>query len=128
MNKTMKIILIVCVIVLVLAISGSMIYYFAFAKPANERANLEWEKEKLRKEEEQREEEKQQEVFEESVRRSALFECLDNAYKTYIQQWNEQCEELGKPDDCELPKITADWLNEYYDKACDDCYKLYGSD
>lgn len=77
LNKIMKIVLMVCAIVLVVAISGSMIYYFAFFIPGNEKAKweaeLEWEKEKLRKEEEQREEEERKEILMELDLADCLF-------------------------------------------------------
>ncbi len=117
----------VCAIVLVLAISGSVVYYFAFAKPGNERAELEFEKEKLRKEEEQREEEELKETLKELKRERRLQNCLDGAYENYIEAWDSQAERLGSEDGF-LPGVTADNLDEDYEKAKEHCFKRYGPD
>ncbi len=131
MNKAFKIVLMVCAIVLVLAISGSMIYYFAFFIPGNEKAKweaeLEFEKEKLRKEEEQREEEELKETLKELERERKLQNCLDGAYDNYGDAWDSQVERLDTEDDY-LPGVTADKLNEAHQKARDDCFTRYGPD
>ena len=127
MSKAFKIVLMVCAIVLVLAISGSMIYYFAFAKPGNEKAELEFEKEKLRKEEKQREEEELKETLKELERERKLQNCLDGAYDNYDDAWASQVERLNSKDDT-LPGVTADSLNEAHQKARDDCFTRYGPD
>ena len=151
LNKTMKIVLMVCAIVLVVAVAGSMIYYFAFAKPGNERAKweaeldlerekleeeynrrieeLKWEKEKMSKEEEQKERsEKQEEEQTEALREYRLYRCLEDAFDTYIERWNEKCKELGEPDDCALSFDTAELFDKYLDEAEEQCFKLYGPD
>ncbi len=115
MDKALKIVLMVCAIVLVLAIAGSMIYYFASFKPNNERAEWEaeikvkeeqlaFEKEKLRKEEEQAEEqaeeEKKQELIEEILKRQeeadqeeALANCLSAKWESYNEKRKEAFKE-----------------------------------
>jgi len=125
MNKAFKIVLMVCAIVLVLAVSGSMIYYFAFAKPANERAELEWEKEKLEKEQTEKEEEERKEAYKELEREINLQNCLDGAYENYIDAWDEQVKRLDSKDGF-LPGVTADKLNESHEKAREECFKRYG--
>lgn len=127
MSKAFRIVLMVCAVVLVLAVSGSMIYYFAFAKPANERAELEWEKEKQEKEEQQKNAEEARDILAELERERKLFDCLDKAYENYIDAWNEQAERLDSKDGF-LPGVTADKLNESYEKAKEECFRLYGPD
>jgi len=126
-NKIMKIILIACAVVLVIAISGSVVYYYVFARPANERATLEWEKEKQGKEEARKLKEKQQEELDEIERKIELYDCLDSAYENYIDAWNEQVERLDSEDGF-LPGDTADNLDERYEKDKEECFKLYGSE
>ena len=127
MNKAFRIVLTVCAIVLVLAISGSMIYYFAFAKPGNERAELEWEKEKQNKEDIKERMEKREAEEAETQRAILLNICLDEAYDNYIEAWDEQAERLDSKDGY-LPGVTADNLNEAHEKAKEHCFKLYGPD
>ena len=128
MSKIFKIVLMVCVVMVALAVSGSMIYYFAFAKPGIERAELEWEKEKQNKEDIKERMEKREEEKAEALRELELSRCLDDAYDTYNKQWNEKCKELGEPDDCALPFDTAELFNKYHDNAKEQCFKLYGPD
>ena len=133
MNKAFKIVLMVCVIVLVLTISGSMIYYFAFAKPGNERANLEWEKEKLEKEQAQKKEEERAEHLKELTRQAQLNTCLDNAYENYVKQWDAEVSRVNPGvrkvgEKGLLPINIADVLNENYQNQKEECFKLYGPD
>lgn len=141
-NKILKIVLMVCAIVLVLAISGSMVYYFAFAKPANEKAEIRLQEQKLELEKEKQneentkkylekikeEEEKRQKDLEEAYRKEALYNCLDNAYENYTKSWNEECKRLGKSEDCSLPMYLVERLDELYAKDREQCFKLYGPD
>jgi len=130
-NKIFKIILIVCIVVLIVAISSSTIYYYAIFRPRNEQAKwetqLEWEKEKQRKEEARELKEKQKEDLDKIEREIQLHECLDEAYENYIDAWNEQVERLDSKDGF-LPGVTADNLDERYEKDKEECFKLYGSD
>ncbi len=121
MSKAFRIVLMVCAIILVVAISGSMIYYFAFAKPGNERAEREWEKEKLRKEEEQRKEEDRKEL----QREQNLRDCLSNAYDNYNENWKSAAKRLDSKDNT-LPTDVAARLNEGNEKQQEQCFKLYG--
>ena len=127
MNRIMKIILIVCAVVLVIAISGSMIYYYAFAKPKNERAILEWEKEKYQEEINQEKLKAIKEKLGKEERERQLYDCLDNAYENYNEAWDKQVERLDSKDGF-LPGVTADNLNESYEKDKEECFKLYGSE
>ena len=157
MNKMFKIVLMVCAIVLVLAISGSMIYYFAFFIPGNEKAKweaeielkqeqLEWEKEKQEKEEQQKknkeiklEQEKFEKETQEALKQQGLADCLDGAYqnykermdecfKTYVRAWDTACEIIGRNPDCTLPEKTADSLDKDYQREVDRTEKAYDDD
>lgn len=126
-NKTFKVVLMVCAIVMVIAISFSLIYYYAFFRPANEKAEweaqLEWEKEKLKKEEL----EKLEEEHEELVEREALAKCLDEADETYREMWDEEVKRFDSKDNT-LPTDVAEYLNKIREKRYEDCYKFFGSD
>ena len=131
----------VCAVVLVIAVSGSMIYYFAFAKPGHERAELEWEKEKQAEEDRKETAKKYEAEAEQKAEEQILQDCLDfaynsyldnfdnvekehtrlldEAYKNYIENWNYQCKNLGKGPECALPDDTAETLNTRLDKDRD---------
>lgn len=136
MNKVFKIVLMVCAVVLVLAVSGSLIYYFGFFKPNNERAEWEaeikvkeeqlaFEKEKLRKEEEKREEEELKKYLKEKQREIDLQNCLDGAYEDYDKMWAEAVKRLDSKGDA-LPLDLADSLNEMHTEQREECFKRYG--
>ena len=127
MSKAFRIVLMVCAIILVVAISGSMIYYFAFAKPGNERAKweaeLEWEKEKKRAEELK----EKQEKGEEALVEYQLYQCLDDANERYLAKWDSEVKRLNRTDNT-LPPGIAKHLNEEHQKQKEECFKLYGPD
>lgn len=125
MNDIKKVLMIVAIIALV-AITGSMLYYFAFAKPANERAELELEKEKLRKEEVRERKEKQESEQAEALKEYKLYECMNSSYEEYRRHWNSECENLGFPEDSALPEDIAKYLDEKWEKAQEQCIELYG--
>ena len=111
-------------IVAIVAITGVLIYYYAFFRPANERAELEWEKEKYQEEIKQEKSKATKERLEKEKREIQLYECLDSAYENYIEAWNKQVERLDSEDGF-LPGVTADKLNESYEKAKEECFKLW---
>jgi len=156
MNKTFKIVLMVCAIVLVIAISGSMIYYFAFAKPGHERAELEWEKEKQAEEDRKETAKQKEEVFkkaeieaEQTANEEALLECLntainyqtesledaydfyrnrlDVALKNNLDSWNAECKRLGFENDCALPQNIANNVTEVYESEVKRADEAYKS-
>jgi len=126
-NKIFKIILIICVIILIIAISFSLIYYYVFFRPANEKAKwmaqLEWEKEKLKKEELKKLEEKNEEL----IKKRALAKCLDEADETYREMWDEEVKRFDSEDNT-LPTDIAEYLSKIREKRYEDCYKFFGSD
>ena len=91
-----------------------MIYYFVFARPANERAELEWEKEKLQ---EKKEEEQQRE--------KDLQNCLDIAKENDNRGWDAEVERLDSKDDA-LPINIAQSLKDGYAKRRDELIELFG--
>ncbi len=130
MSKAFKIVLMVCAIVLVLAVSGSMIYYYVFFRPGIERA------------------EQQSEI----ANKKALTDCLAQAeaehqrnlteeYERYIQNWDIAIEtqkrlDNTKKDDTLPPDIGERIDNIYqdgieradkqYENTKADCFKLHG--
>ena len=153
MDKMKKALMIVAIIALV-AIAGSMIYYFVFFKPEQQKAEIRLEAQKLEFEKEQKEleqkkieqensDKKQQELNKKINLQEALVslgkwynDSLDQAYKDYRAQWDEECKVLGLKPGSPLPSAQANILNENYDKAIkrldeiyqnqkDDIYKLY---
>ena len=48
-------------------------------------------------------------------------ECLDRAYKTFEQNWNQECSRLELEEKCSLPRYIADGLQEGYQKAKEAC-------
>ena len=128
MNKLFKIIIISCILVFVFSASGSFIYYYTYFKPHNEeakwKAELEWEKEKGSKELA----EKYTEKLEARAKEEALYNCLDDAYRLYKEQWDKECKLLDLEPGSPLPKYKADDLEEYYKDLKEECFRLYGSD
>ena len=48
------------------------------------------------------------------IEKKILSDCLDEAYNTFEYSWNQECEEKGLKEKCDLPKdIAADLLNEH---------------
>ena len=139
MNKAFKIIIIACTLIIVLSISSSLIYYYGFFKPKNETAKweaelelekreLEWEKEKIKREELIKSFEEIEKREKEKSKEQALLECLDSAYKTYIKQWNKECELLGLEPGSPLPYDKAEYLDEFHKNLEENCFKIYGFD
>jgi flagellar biosynthesis/type III secretory pathway protein FliH len=48
-------------------------------------------------------------------------ECLNKAYKTFEQNWNEECSKLELEEKCSLPRYLADGLQQGYQKAKEAC-------
>lgn len=143
MSKVFKIVLMACAIVLILAISGSMIYYFVFFRPEKERAEirlqeeeLEFEKEKQRAEE-QEELDSKEELAEQLTELNNWYnESLEEAYENFRENWYNECVSRGLQPDSPLPQDIAEILEERYMKeieiikeryegAKDEIYRLY---
>jgi len=139
----MKKTLMITAIIAIVAIAGSLIYYFVFFKPGLQQKDLEFQKEKYQIEQKEKQDNKQEELNKKAGLINALAglekwhnESLDQAYKDYRAQWDKECERLGLEPESALPNNTADTFNKYYDDARkridesyqsqkDDIYKLF---
>ena len=150
----MKKALMIIAMVAIVAIAGSMIYYFVFFRPGVTRAEIRLQEENLKYEKEQKaleqkniEQEKKDKEQAEINQKTKLLDALialdkwhqdslNQAYKDYRIQWDNECTRLGKKPESPLPTATADTFNEYYNQAIkridesyqsqkDDIYKLY---
>ena len=119
-------------IVAVVAIAGSMIYYYVFFRTGIEKAEIRLQEEKLELEKENQRDEEQEELN----KKAALFEALaglekwhneslDQAYKTYREQWDKACKYLGKEPGSDLPNVIKKDIDEEYNKACEKIDKQY---
>lgn len=146
MDRYKKALMIIAIIAIV-AIAGSLIYYFVFFKPGLQQKDLEFQKEKYQIEQKEKQDNKQEELNKKTNLLNALADLdkwhsdsLDQAYKDYSAQWKKACEDLGgeftSPSESPLPKATVETLNEYYNQAIkridesyqsqkDDIYKLF---
>ena len=104
----MKKVLMIIAIVAIIAIAGSLIYYFVFFKPGIERAEI-----RLR----------EQKAIEEVIRKENLGKCLEEAKKNYL----EMILAIGKDTKpIELYKTQMDIAKELYQKDIDACNMMYG--
>lgn len=115
MSKVLKIVLMVCVIVLVLAVSGSMVYYFGFFRPEIEKAVIRLQEQKL---------ELEKKAAEQAPGKENLERCLKETEDWYNEA---KLERLGKGglSDAELVIILLTLQNMYEDKI-DACNMKYG--
>jgi len=112
----MKKALLIVSMVAIVAIAGSMIYYFVFFKTEQAREQLRLEEVKIKQE--------QNAKTQNLLSRKAAITELDNwraeadyfAYEEYKSKWNFQCEQLNKPADSSLPKNIAKELESWLDK------------
>ena len=120
MSKAFKIVLMVCGIVLVLAVSGSMIYYYVIFRPGIERAEVKLQEQKLELEKKEME----KKAAEEAPGKENLERCL-----TETEDWYNEAklERLGKGglSDAEIIIILTT-LNNMRDDKIDACNKKYG--
>jgi len=118
-------------IIAIVAIAGSLLYYYVFFRTGIEKAevrlqeqNLELEKIKQSAEEEEK-----------NIRQQGLVKCLDNAdkeysrrllenYQAYSDSWNAECKRLNLPVNSSLPKESA----ERIEKELDDGYERITKD
>ena len=150
----MKKALMIIAIVAIIAVTGSMTYYFIFFRPEKERAEIKLQEEKFEFEKEQKAteqikiEQKEKEAIDKKtslVNALASLEewyndSLNQAYKSYSAQWEKACKDLGlkfiSPPESWLPNIIAETLTEDYNQTIkriqsqnesykEDIYKLY---
>ncbi len=109
LNKTMKIVLMVCAIVLVIAVSGSMIYYFVIFKPGIERAEI-----KLQ----------EQKAIEEALRKESLEKCLKEAKDRYTEAYSGGSRGQGMTVD--RFELVLKKLKDNYQLEIDYCMTIHG--
>jgi hypothetical protein len=51
--------------------------------------------------------------------------CLDEAYESYVDDWNQTCKTNGLSNNCELPILLADNCDRRYQQEQNNCYSLY---
>ena len=61
----------------------------------------------------------------EQAKKMILASCLSSAYSNFESLWNEECEEQGLEERCDLPKWVADELNSENQQLKDECYEKY---
>jgi len=159
MNKYIKTLIISAVVFMVL-IAGSMVYYYVFFRPNNEKAKwqaqlkveeeeaqakLKLEEEKLKLEQDKQAQVKAEAYREEQEKQNkqialnnALVELdnwynktLDEAYKGYMERWNDECAYRGLQPNSRLPSDIANDLTQAYEdetKRIDDLYKSQKDD
>jgi hypothetical protein len=113
MDKMKKALMIIAMVA-ILAIAGSMIYYFVFFKPENARAELSLQ-EKLQTEKTQQEQANKEKL------KQALDE-LDNWYQERMDSFP-----VGEGMSIEKFKIMLDAIETRYKAKQENIYKLYGS-
>lgn len=140
----MKIALMIVAIVVMVAIAGSLIYYYVFFRPGIEKAEIRLQEQKFQQEKEIQTQEsldkalKEKDATLESIAKdSALSSCLDQAYKNYISAWDDaksnmlkgfqmindiynkswdaECAKRGLAPGSPLPSSIADKLNKELD-------------
>lgn len=150
----MKKALMIVAIVALIAIAGSMIYYFVFFRTDKERAEVMLQVERLKYEKEQKTLEqtkiyldKKDKEQAEANKKLNLLNALDNLtkwyddgmsqiFKDYLIEWNDACKRLGLKPDSALPSTMAEgidkrrsekekFLTESYNSQKEDIYKLY---
>jgi len=109
MNKIFKIIIIICALVLVLSISGSLIYYYVFFRPGIEKAEIRLQEQK---------------ATEEALRKENLEKCLKETEDWYTEALKGiSSVESGSLDSLERAlKI----LRDIYQDKINACNMMYG--
>jgi hypothetical protein len=51
--------------------------------------------------------------------------CMNNAYDTYLVNWNTACSSLGLGANCSLPTYRSDRIDQIYKEAQDMCITRY---
>ena len=113
----MKKALMIIAIVAIVAIAGSMVYYFVFFKPGIAKAEIRLQEEKF--EFDKKEIGKKSE--EETLRKENLERCLKEA-----DDWYVEIIIAAKKDNITLDSKGYDYLNKMLQDKKDDCYRRYG--
>lgn len=116
MDKMKKALMIVAMIAII-AIAGSMIYYFVFFKPGIAKAEIKLQEQKF----ELDKKEIEKKAAEEATRKVNLEKCLKEA-----DDWYGEMLITIKKENLALDKEVYDFLNKTLQEKKDDCYKRYG--
>ena len=100
--------------------------YFLYLLPKQQKAELEFEKQKYKEEQMLDLEEKININKKEEENRQGYLDCLVKGGELYQEHWKEECIRLGKKIDssgwsCSLPKDIADSLNNSLKEGRDFC-------
>lgn len=143
MDKMKKALMIVAIVTLV-AIAGSMIYYFVFFKPGIAKAEIRLQEQKFQQEKDIQTQDSLDKALKEKqatvnsiAKESALSSCLDQAYKDYSsafdkaksnllesfkmindlysKNWDTECAKLNLSPGSPLPTYIADRLKKELD-------------
>ncbi len=82
-----------------------------------------WIKEELMKSHLETERQKRETLKEETLKKERLSDCIDNAWASYYEKWNTNCEEIGLKDSCSLPADVSQSYSDERQKALDNCNK-----
>ena len=66
---------------------------------------------------------KQEALKRETLKKERLSDCIDNAWASYYERWNTNCEEIGLEDLCSLPPDVSQLYSDDRQKALDNCNK-----
>jgi hypothetical protein len=58
-------------------------------------------------------------------RESALSECIDAADKSYKEQWEFQCKESKRKEDCSLPRYLSENIKKDRESQIELCIKRF---
>jgi hypothetical protein len=58
----------------------------------------------------------------EQLGKMILSDCYEEVAQVFEQAWNQECQDLGLEDKCNLPRYIADQLLGDYQEAKDNCY------
>jgi len=58
-------------------------------------------------------------------RREALASCLKASHDNYTENWNNNCNQMGKFQKCPLPESVAQHLDNMHMQSRNECFKLY---
>lgn len=54
-----------------------------------------------------------------------LLDCEKRAYENYRVNWNFACDEYGLANNCSLPLVRKQMLDDYYNQIMDRCVVMY---
>lgn len=121
LDDVLKIVLIIAILIGVSVIAYRYGYYLPKAdRGIQEQERREREDILIREKEEQEKIEAKED--QDSIR---LSDCLEYAEYSYSLLWDRNCSELGYGDDCRLPNLTADGIEDYRKELKDDCFSRY---